>query len=342
ELINDQWYVFYHRPPRGFGNARQAVVDPVTIQWDEKPVAEGGKVVIRAYDPHTPDGTWAANAKNGCEYTGAQVTSEGFHMYGLSPYCYYSAGIASYFSHPGTLQDSWDIWDNHMPITNMASGHIVGYKHFGFGGLAQSKKGLKPFAGTKPGDNTKFNLFLVPKTSNAFSIDIWLHGPYANEAWNGKKIGTINVPAGTANTETRFTIDVATYVEGLDKKHGIYLVAESESDEPLCDLIGLGFSSKDKDIVRVAPPAICIMVDGDGIELPPHPVRSTYENGITGYDIYEVKVSRPGNKTTIPTVTASADDTVEIDTIIQADTLCGTAIVRFIYKGVSKTYHVEF
>lgn len=30
--INGQWYVFYHRPPRGFGFARQAMVAPVTIQ----------------------------------------------------------------------------------------------------------------------------------------------------------------------------------------------------------------------------------------------------------------------------------------------------------------------
>ena len=40
--INGQWYVFYHRPPRGFGNARQAMVAPVKITWDKKPVAKGG------------------------------------------------------------------------------------------------------------------------------------------------------------------------------------------------------------------------------------------------------------------------------------------------------------
>src|SRR5690606_17156818 len=46
QQINDQWYVFYHRPPRGFGFARQAVVAPVTVTWDEKPVSEGGTVSI--------------------------------------------------------------------------------------------------------------------------------------------------------------------------------------------------------------------------------------------------------------------------------------------------------
>ena len=61
----DQWYAFYHRPPRGFGFARQPMVAPVTIQWDETPVAEGGQVVIRGYDPYAEDGIWDAKASNG-------------------------------------------------------------------------------------------------------------------------------------------------------------------------------------------------------------------------------------------------------------------------------------
>ena len=42
EEINGQWYVFYHRPPRGFANARQPMVAPVKIEWDKKKVADGG------------------------------------------------------------------------------------------------------------------------------------------------------------------------------------------------------------------------------------------------------------------------------------------------------------
>ena len=60
--INGQWYVFYHRPPRGFGNARQAMVAPVKITWDKKPVAKGGVVKITGYDPFTKDGEWTAKA----------------------------------------------------------------------------------------------------------------------------------------------------------------------------------------------------------------------------------------------------------------------------------------
>ncbi|TFG89683.1 MAG: hypothetical protein E4H16_03255, partial [Candidatus Atribacteria bacterium] len=65
QLINGQWYVFYHRAPRGFGYARQPMVAPVSIKWDEKPVSEGGKVVIRGYDPYSEDNIWTAKDSQG-------------------------------------------------------------------------------------------------------------------------------------------------------------------------------------------------------------------------------------------------------------------------------------
>ena len=68
--INGQWYVFYHRPPRGFGNARQAMVAPVKITWDKKPVAKGGVVKITGYDPYAKNNEWTAAATDGNTYTG--------------------------------------------------------------------------------------------------------------------------------------------------------------------------------------------------------------------------------------------------------------------------------
>ena len=165
ELINDQYYAFYHRAPRGFGNARQPMVAPVKIEWDEKPVSEGGKVTIRAYDPYAADNIWTAKDSQGNEYTGAEVTSEGFHIFGLNPYQYYSAGYACYLSNVQSVQDSWDMWDNNMPLANVQNGDIIGYKYFGFGGIDKDTKGLKAFEGTKPGNNTAFNLFLAPRTA---------------------------------------------------------------------------------------------------------------------------------------------------------------------------------
>jgi hypothetical protein len=342
QLINDQYYVFYHRAPRGFGNARQPMVAPVKIVWDEKPVSEGGKVTISGYDPYAQDNIWAAKDSQGNAYTGAEVTSEGFHIYGLDPYQYYSAGYACYLSNQQIVQDSWDMWDNNMPLANVQNGNIIGYKYFGFGGLDKDKKGLKTFEGTRPGNNTAFNLFLAPKTTNAFKVNIWLDGPWENNTWRGKKIGEINVPANAAQEITKFTIDVASFVDKLGEKHAVFLVAEGSGSEGLCDIIGLGFSSDKKKIVRPVPPSVSIKVNGDAIKLPATPVRSTNANGITSVDLYEAAYTIGASVTEIPQVSASASDRkVKVD-VTQAESKNGTAVVKFDNNGVVKTYRVVF
>jgi hypothetical protein len=342
ELINGQWYVFYHRPPRGSGFARQAMVAPITVKWDEKPVAEGGTVSIRAYDPYAADGLWTAKDNQGREYKGAEVTSEGFHIYGLDPYQYYSAGYASYLSDTRLQQDSWDIWDNHMPIGTVKNGNIIGYKYFGFGGLKKDQNGLKAFKGTKKKNKTAFNLFLTPKTEKSFKVNVWLDGPWDNVAWNGKKIGEIVVPANSEQDVTKFTIDVSRFVDRLDKKHAIFLVAEGAEADALFDLIGLGFSSKKKKIERHVPPAVSIAVNGKAIDLPATPVRSTNANGIVGYDLYQASYKVPIGTTGIPTVTASSDNSNVKVSVTQAESTSGTAVVEFDYNGVVKTYRVVY
>jgi hypothetical protein len=349
EFINDQWYAFYHRPPRGFGNARQSMVAPVTIQWDEKPVAKGGKVAIRAYDPYSKDGIWTAKDNQGREYKGAEVTSEGFQIYGLDPYQYYSAGYACYLSNTNSMQDSWDIWDNHMSVTNVANGDRIGFKYFGFGGLNKNQKGVKAFEGVKPGNHTKFNLFLTPRTSRAFKVNIWLDGPWNNGVWKGTKIGEIQVPANAVQETTQFAVDVSKFVDHLDKKHAIYLVAEEEDNREvqrrrpgqssLFDLIGLGFSAEKKDIVRPVPPTVRIAVNGVVIDLPEYPVRSTYTNGIVGYDLYEAHVTLASGAGK-PVITATASDPAVKVTITQTKSTTGTAIVKFDYNGMVKTYNI--
>ncbi|PZX17238.1 hypothetical protein LX69_01553 [Breznakibacter xylanolyticus] len=342
EQINDQWYVFYHRPPRNFGYARQAVVEPITIQWDEKPVAQGGTAVIRGFDPYANDQVWQLKDSQGVEYKGAQVTSEGFHLYGLDPYQYYSAGYACYLSDVSIQQDSWDVWDNHMPITNMKNGHIVGFKHFGFAGLDNDTKGLKAFEGAQKGNETAFNLFIAPKTTKSFKVNVWLDGPWDNAVWNGTKIGEIVVSANSKQEVTKFTIDVAKYVEGLDRKHAIYLVAEGAEQDALCDFMGLGFSSATKPIQRPVVPVVSISVNGKAIELPATPVRSTNENGITGYNLYETTVKLPAGTSKKPVVRASASNKAVKMVITQAESTTGTAQVKCDFNGVVKTYNVVF
>ena len=76
-----------------------------------------------------------------------------------------------------------------MAITSVKNKDIIGYKYFGFGGLAKDTKGLKAFEGTKPGNKTVFNLFITPKTKKAFKVNVWLDDPWDNATWKGKKRG---------------------------------------------------------------------------------------------------------------------------------------------------------
>lgn len=342
ELINDQWYVFYHRAPRGFGFARQPVVAPVTIEWDEKSVAEGGKVVIRGFDPYAPDKKWSAKAANGQEYTGAEVTSEGFHIYGLDPYAYYSAGYACYLSDIGLQKDSWDVWDNSMVVGGIRNGNIIGYKYFGFGGLDQDKNGLKAFEGTKKGNDTHFNLFLEPKSDKSFKISVWMDGPWDNATWKGKKIGEINVAANSKKEVTQYSINVSEAVDGIGKKHAIYLAVEGpQGREELADIHGLGFSSKTKKIVRPVAPKVTIKANGKALEIPQIPIRSTDENGLLGENDYEVKCKVDGEK--LPKITASADNKqVKISILKDADSQFGSTVVECTYNNQVKRYHVKF
>lgn len=337
QQINDQWYVFYHRPPRGFGFARQAMVAPVAIECDEKPVAEGGKVVITGYDPYSKDGKWSVKAKNGDIYNGAEVTSEGFQVYGLDPYKFYSAGYACYLSNIGAQKDTWDIWDNSMPVV-MKNGETVGYKYFGFGGLDKPTKGLKPFEGTRKGNNTRFNLFLTPETSDAFTVEVWLDGPYANEAWNGTKIGEIKVPAGSDKKMGRYTVDVAKAVDALDGKHAIYLVAKGATDGTLCELEGLGFSKKGSPLDYSKAPKVSIKVDGVAVDVPEIPEREDDYNGYTGYDQYKVVYNASSSKA--PRIEATSDNPAVKITIEQPTAAGGNAVVKCDYNGVVKTYNV--
>ncbi|WP_293942454.1 MULTISPECIES: hypothetical protein [unclassified Sphingobacterium] len=340
ELINGQWYVFYHRPPRGFGFARQAVVEPIKIEWDEKAVKDGGMVSIHAFDPYQKNLT--IKDKQGREYKGAEVTSEGFHFYGLNPYQYYSAGYACYLSDISLQQDSWDVWDNHMPVTNMKNGNIVGFKYFGFGGLNQDKFGLKAFSGSKQGNNTTFNLFITPKTQAAFKVNVWLDGPWDNDTWKGTKIAQISIPENAKSAVTQFTVDVSKYVDHLDRKHALYLVAEGEDGSALFDFIGLGFSSKEQRIERPVSPTVEITVNGKKLSLPSIPVRSTDENGLVGYNTYEVVSPIDAKDKKIPVVRASADNAEVKIMVKQASSLTDHAQVNCIYKGQTKSYLVKY
>lgn len=183
---------------------------------------------------------------------------------------------------------------------------------------------------------------MTPKTSKAFRINIWVDGPWDNNVWKGRKIGQISVPAGSARTLTEFSADVSSVVDRLDKKHAIFLVAESEGKEALFDFEGLGFSSDKNKITRPVVPSVQISVDGKSIDLPRFPVRSTNENGILGYDQYEVTVKKSLNDNKEPTVSATASSPDVKIAINQPRATERVGIVKFDYRGVVKTYKIIF
>ena len=351
--INGQWYVFYHRPPRCFGNARQAMVAPIKIEWDKKKVADGGKVRITAYDPFVKGNEWTASASDGTCYTGAEVTSEGFQIFGLPPYQYYSAGIACYVNGNNWMQDNFDNWNNSMDLAGITNRGVVGFKYFGFGGLAQDTKGVKAFEGTKQGDKTMLNVNLTPGGNGAFKIHVMLDGPYANSTWNGKEIAVIDVPECAKQNATTYIVSVPA-VEGLAGKHAIYLVAEGPEVKPveaprqfgrqpqqaprpqgLFDLHGLGFSRNGGSCEPPVVPQVKITVDGKAVNLPSAPQYATNDNGFMDASNYQAYAPLKANSVIKATAT---DPAVKIEVGKVTD---GRAIVTCTYKGVKKVYKLN-
>lgn len=348
--INGQWYVFYHRPPRGFGNARQAMVAPVKITWDKKPVAKGGVVRITGYDPYVKGNEWVAAADDGNTYTGAEVTSEGFQIFGLPPYAYYSAGLACFMygsNNNQWMQDNHDVWNNSMDLAGIQNGGIVGFKYFGFGGLAQDNKGVKAFEGTKAGDNTTIGLNLTASGKGAFKIHVKLDNP-----WNGQDIGVIDVPADAERKASTYYAAVPA-VEGLTGKHAIYLVAEGpEVQQPqrgqfggrgpqqpqrpqgLFDLHGISFS-KGADHKAPVVPQVTITVDGQQLLIPEQPIMATNQNGYTEANHYQLYAPMKAGakieaKASDPNVTFSISTGTEF-----------RATVRATYKGREKVFLIN-
>lgn len=332
--INGQWYVFYHRPPRGFGFARQAMVAPVKIEWDKKAVAKGGQVRIVAYDPYAKNNEWTAEASDGTKYTGAEVTSEGFHIFGLPPYAYYSAGIACYMSDQQWLQDNFDVWNNSMDLANIPNGGIVGFKYFGFGGLAKASKGINAFNGTQTGDGTKLCLNLTPKGKGAFRIHVMLDGPYSNATWQGKEIAVVDVKGDAAQKAASYEVAVPA-VEGLTGKHAIYLVIEGEGSEGLLDLHGIGFSKPGIKCNRPEVPVVTITVDGKAIALPSAPMFATNDNGLMDLTHYQAYAPLKENST-IKATAQGGDVKFHVSKIVD-----GRATVRCEFNGKEKVYLIN-
>ena len=355
--INGQWYVFYHRPPRGFGNARQAMVAPIKIEWDKKPVAKGGKVRIVAYDPFAPNNEWTAKASDGTEYTGAEVTSEGFQIFGLPPYGYYSAGIACYMAGPNAnnyMQDNHDVWNNSMDLAGLMGGSIIGFKYFSFSGLDKDQKGLKAFKGFKKDYPNTFHVNITTEGgSGKFKVHVMLDDPY-----KGREIAVIEDfvtdKKVTRDNGVLLSKETNEYLASLKGKHAIYLVVEGpevkQPEQPqrgqfgqrpqqpqrpkgLFTLHGIGFAAGDYKTPVV--PKVTITVDGKKVAIPESPVMATNANGYmdaTNYQTYALLSA--DSKIAV----SASDPSVKFEvSAINA----GRATVKATYNGKTKIFLIN-
>ena len=357
QQINGQWYVFYHRPPRGFGNARQAMVAPVKIEWDKKPVAKGGGVRITGYDPYAPDNVWTAKAADGNEYKGAEVTSEGFHIFGLPCYGYYSAGIACYMDGPNAnnyMQDNHDVWNNSMDLAGLQGGSIIGFKYFNFEGLAQDAKGIKAFKGFNKDYPNSFRVHLTTEGNlGKFKIHVMLDDPY-----NGREIVTIEDfctdKKVTRECDQILSKETNELLGGLKGKHAIYLVVEGSAvkqpeqqqrgqwgqrpQQPqrpkgLFTLHGIGFAAGDFKMGSV--PQVSISVDGQELALPETPVRTTNANGLVDNRTYQVYAPLKASSQ----LKATASDP-QVGIVVSPISE-GRATVRATYNGQEKVFLIN-
>ena len=321
----------------------------------QETVAKGGVVKITGYDPYTKDNVWTAKASDGNEYTGAEVTSEGFQIFGLPPYAYYSAGYACFVYGPGAndwMQDNHDVWNNSMDLAGIQNGGIIGFKYFGFGGLAQDTKGCKAFEGVKKGDNPHLYLNLTYGGKGAFKIHVKLDDP-----WKGQDLGVIYIGDKTPTNQAVTVSHLVPDIEGLTGKHAIYLVVEGpEVQQPqqqgfqfggrrgpqqpqrpqgLFDLHGIGFSKTDARPVPMVP-KVTITANGKPLTIPQTPVRFTNQNGYPDQIRYQLYGPVEAGVKLKATSDAPNGVKFDISPIVE-----GRATIKATYKGKTKIFLIN-
>lgn len=212
--INGQWYVFYHRNLHMY--ARQAMVDKISVEWDEKPVSEGGEVRISM----------------------AEMTSQGFYINGLNPYIKTSAGRACYISYtnsgavipPAYTQDT-----ESLPVTSIKDGTIVGFKYFNFD--------------LKKSDKATLEVSIKPKSNG--SIDVYMRPEgAANTPCKSDESGIISVGEGSVKLcsfkvkgggDEYITLSKKANISDYSGKWGVFFVFNGEGGDDICDFDSFRF-----------------------------------------------------------------------------------------------------
>ncbi|MBO4755576.1 MAG: hypothetical protein J5519_02335, partial [Bacteroidales bacterium] len=162
-------------------------------------------------------------------------------------------------------------------------------------------------------------------------VGVWVDSPWEDGAVKGTKVGEVVIPAGASTDVTRYKVSLGEAVDTLTAKHALYLVAEGPAGQPLCDIVGLGFTKKGQSMKFPVPPAVKISVGGKELSMPEHPVWATDQNGLTDNTLYELAV--PEGAAGKIAVKAPKSVTVEIDEAAR--------IVRCTYRGKTKTFALK-
>ena len=217
--INGQWYVFYHRNLHTY--ARQAMVEPITVEWDEESVADGGEVRISM----------------------AEVTSNGFFIEGLNPYVKHSAGIVSYLTGGAGITPAYSEDTTTLPVVNIRNGVIAGIKYFNFDldaptdGSKSLEVELKPF-----GIDAQIDVYLRPASAVNTPVE-YKDSKVVSVGEGSKKLGTIELSADMPMESTTFSIS-AKEIDKLDGQWGLFFVFSSDSGLNICELYNVQFVSE--------------------------------------------------------------------------------------------------
>ena len=220
--INNDWYVFYHRCPGPF--SRQATVEKIKVEYDDKPVSEGGEVRISQ----------------------AEVTSQGFCTDGLDPYEKHSMGIASYVI-DASIDTTYDTDAETVPISGIKDGSVVGIKYFNFDKNAPAGKSSTLELDLKQkGAKGTIDVYLRP-TSIQFSSELGrdANGKIISVGEGSYKIASINLEEDVYKSFKKVRVAVPE-VDKADGKWGLFFSCSSDTpDAEVCDFYNVKFTADD-------------------------------------------------------------------------------------------------
>jgi hypothetical protein len=236
-----------------------------------------------------------------------------------------------------------------MDLAGITNGGIIGFKYFGFGGLAQDTKGVKAFEGIKKGDNAKLNINLTPSGKGAFKIHVLLDDP-----WKGEEVALINIPDNSAKSAYTISTSVPA-LEGLTGKHAIYLVVEGpevqapqqpqwgrrpqqpQRPQGLFDLHGIGFAKNGFGGQPDFVPEVTITADGKKLNIPERPIMFTNANGYSECNHYQLYGPlTAGSKLEAKCEKSPNAVKFDISPIVE-----GRATVKATYQGKTKIFLIN-